>query len=69
MDVYVLVIIATFATGQERAETEYRSYHSLAHCQRHALALRQEASAERYNVKVECRSLKSYVLLMQSPKA
>lgn len=59
MNVYVLVIIATLATGEERAD-EYRSYYSLERCQRHALALRQEASAERYKVKVECRSLKSY---------
>ena len=67
MDVYVLVVISTLATGEERAE--YRSYYSLEHCQQHAFALRQEASAERYNVKVECRSFRSYGLLMPSPKA
>jgi len=68
MNVYVLVVIATLATGEERAE-EYRSYYSLERCQQHAIALRQKASAERYNVKVECRSFKSYGLLMPSPKA
>ena len=68
MDVYVLLIIATLAPGEERAE-EYRTYYSLAHCERHARALRREGSAERYKVKFECRSLKSYALLMPSPKA
>jgi len=37
MDVYVLLIIATLAAGEERAE-EYRSYHSLSHCERHLRA-------------------------------
>jgi hypothetical protein len=68
MDVYVLLIIATFAPGEERAE-EYRTYYSLAHCERHARALRREGSAERYKIKFECRSLKSYTALMPSPKA
>ncbi len=68
MDVYVLLISATLAPGEERAE-EYRTYYSLAHCERHARALRREGSAERYKIKFECRSLKSYALLMPSPKA
>ena len=68
MDVYVLLVIATLAPGGERAE-EYRTYYSLAHCERHARALRREGSAERYKIKFECRSLKSYTLLMPSPKA
>jgi hypothetical protein len=68
MDVYVLLVIATLAPGQERAE-EYRSYHSLAHCERHARALRRQGSAGRYKIKFECRSLKSYALLVPSPKA
>jgi len=68
MDVYVLLVIATLAPGQERAE-EYRSYNSLAHCERHARALRRQGSAERYKVKFECRSLKSYGLLMSNLKA
>ena len=68
MDVYVLVVVAMLASGEEHAE-EYRSYHSLAHCEQHARALRGEGSAERYKVKFECRALKSYGLLMSSPKA
>jgi hypothetical protein len=54
--------------GEERAE-EYRTYYSLAHCERHARVLRREGSAGRYKIKFDCRSLKSYALLMPSPKA
>jgi len=33
------------------------------------IAAPREGSAERYKIKFECRSLKSYALLMPSPKA
>jgi len=67
MVVYVLLVIATLAQGEQLTE-EYRLYHSLEHCERHARSLRQQQSATGYNVKFECRSLKSYGLLRRNLK-
>jgi len=68
MDPATLVVILTFASGEERI----KSYpmHSVNYCLQYAIALRRNAAQKGQAIKVECRyGVKSDGLPMQIPNS